>query len=183
MKHLAAFLCAVVLAGCQKESDAIDPKALNASALLAAATDVQRYLGPDSEIVAICGPSVGSSLFLDEDGANLQPDEIAGGVIGLGFDKNGKPDVVRRDAFNVMIKLSEDGGMVNYIPHPKQKGLGTWTISYPNTGVSESHVLSKAKDGRIVGIWTSAKPKLEETLPPRGLLMYSRCDIKNAQTQ
>jgi hypothetical protein len=181
-KYRIIFLWAAVLAGCQETQEVIDPQMLDALSVNAAVADVQRYLGEDSRIMAICGPSTGSLLFLDKDGAKLERDEIKDGVVGLGFDKSGKPDIVRRDAFKTMIRLSEDGGLVNYIPSAKQDGLGTWTINYPSTGVSESYVLSKSSDGSVVSIWTSAKPKLDETLPPRGLLMYSKCNINDAQT-
>jgi hypothetical protein len=177
-KYLVIFLCAAALVGCKDKPAVMDPQRLDALGMNAAIADVQRYLGKDSLIVAICGPSIGSLLFLDNNGAKLERDEIKEGVVGLGFDKNGKPDIVRRDGFKTMIRLSEDGGIINHIPSAKQNGLGTWTVNYPNTGVSESYVLSKGLDGSVVSIWTSAKPKLDETLPPRGLLMYSKCSLK-----
>ena len=182
MKHVITIVVALSLASCDKKNAITEPQALNALSFEAAEADVNRYLGNGAEIVAICGPSVGSVLFVDNGVAKLERDEIKNGVVGFGFDKDGKPDIVRRDAMKVMIRLSEDGGMVTYNPLSKKKGLGTWTVSYPSTGVAESYVLGKRPDGSVVSIWTSAKPEIDAMLPPRGLLMFSKCKVVNAQT-
>ena len=162
-----------VLAGCRAENRPIEAKPLDPLEFQAAKSDAERYLGPGAKVVALCGPSKGSILFVEKDGATIGPDEISGGVIALAFDASGKPDVVHRDALKEMIRVSENSGVVRFLPLPGSPPLGTWTIDFPSSGIVESHSLMSPKQGELVDVWTSTRAS--GFLPPRGSVFISKC--------
>ena len=175
MRELAAFLLVLLtLSGCKPKESSIDPDRLGGIELAAASSDAKRYFGNGAKVVAICGPSVGARLQLESKEAVLTQDEISGGVIALGFDANGQPDVVHRDAMKQMIRVSEDLGVVTFLPRPNGKNLGTWKIDFPTTGIVETHSLMTAPDGGLVDIWTSTRS--DGLLPARGLVLLSKCE-------
>jgi hypothetical protein len=140
----------------------------------AAVADAQRYFGMGANIVAICGSSVGRILYLDRDAAKIEPDSITNGIIALGFDASGKPDVVHRDALKKMIRVTEDGGVVTFVPQPGDEKLGTWSIIFPTTGIVENHSLVRKPTGELFDLWNSTR-NYGLTLP-RSLTLLSKCE-------
>ena len=174
MRFWLIVISVFTLAACKGPTEIVDPKPLSGIDRDAALTDARRFLGSDAKIVAICGPSVGRILYLDRDVAKIEPDSIKDGVIALGFDANGKPDVVHRDAFKKMIRVTEDSGEITFIPQPGDDNLGTWSIVFRATGIVESHSLVRKPTGDLYDLWTSTR-NYGLTLP-RSLVFLSKCE-------
>jgi hypothetical protein len=168
---LAVFVS--ILGGCSKAEQVV-PTELDVMAEQAAIKDALRYLGEGSKLKAICGPSVGKTLFVDADGAKFEPDQISDGVIALGFSAGGKPDVVHRDALKEMVRVTEDEGVVSFLAHPTDPDLGSWIITFPSTGIVETHSLVRSAEGKLLDLWTSTRSN--GLAPPRSLAFLSKCE-------
>jgi hypothetical protein len=145
----------------------------------AAVTDAERYLGAGTTVLAVCGGSIGSSLFLDQSEKGFVEDSINGGVIVFALRSDGSPDVLTRDVSREMFVATEDGGQIHRL-HGRDNTdkLGVWVIHYPATGVVVSHNLANSDNGELTNVWTQNKPKVGP-LPARTSTFLSRCETRS----
>jgi hypothetical protein len=144
----------------------------------AAETDAKRYLGAGTKVLAVCGISVGSSLFSDQLEKGFEEDGISDGVIVLAERQDGRPEVLSRDFTKELIVASEDGAQVTRIGKKYNDSTGIWVLQYPSTGVVISYNISTDADGKLLNLWTQNKPAVGP-LPPRTSTFLSRCETRS----
>ena len=150
------------------------PEAPHAFDVQAAEADAMRYLGADTKVFAVCGSSVGSSLFLDDLEQGFVDDSIKDGIIIFASRGDGRPEVLSRDVFKKLIVASEDGAVIRRLGETDTDPQGVWSLEYPATGVVISYNLASDGSGGLVNLWTQNKP-LVGTLPPRTSTFLSTC--------
>lgn len=107
------------------------------------------------KVHAVCGPSRGMGLFPDNTYADFRSDGISGGRLIFISDENDQnANVLFRDSSGSYISSVTDGAEVKIIGEDTRK---TWIVSYPATGVAETHNIF-ATNGGTINVWTSNKP-------------------------
>ena len=148
----SAFLCSC-------GASPLEPTVLSKQELNVVLERVLPKLIQGQRIIAVCGPSSGSALWLrarDGGKAMQEKDGISNGR-AVFIDGNAGPDVIYLDAASDFESANSDGGAVSVI-HQKRRPASSWIVSYASTGVVQTHNLAFNADGQLVNIWTANKP-------------------------
>ena len=119
------------------------------------------FVKKNGKVVAVCGPSSGKALWLQspENGkAELSDDRIDNGRLVFIENEDG-PNVVTRDAGSDYSDAKSESGDVRVI-HSQRSPASTWIVTYPSTGVAQTHNLTFNKNGQLVDMWTANKPEM-----------------------
>jgi len=156
--RLAIILClGLVAGGC--DDRVAQPKLEPLTRLQAndARNSVGQLVGKKGRALTICGQSDGLGLFaLDWESGFSQDGMKDGRLIFLTRD-DGREDVYFRDAIGRYRSSLDDGGEINRISYPDRE-IDVWIVSYPSTGIVETHNIMMAPKDGLVDLWTSNKP-------------------------
>jgi hypothetical protein len=116
-----------------------------------------QLIGSNGRALFICGQADGVGVFTRDWKSGFTGDGMDGGRLVFLVRNDGKEDVFFRDAVGQSLSSLDDGAEVSRITHPEQQ-IESWVISYPSTGVVESHNITNVPEVGFVDIWTSNKP-------------------------
>lgn len=155
MRKLAIFAL-VCLSACSDSgrTPSIDQTLSREQAVLAQ-REAEAIAQRDISVRFVCGASAGRGYFLDDAGGNWVEDGITDGRLVFVTDANGaNPNVYFRDTGGRYISARDGGGEISVV---QIAGGSVWMISYPSTGVVETHNIANS-DGRILDLWSANKP-------------------------
>ena len=169
MKSANVWLMAMLVAGCTKVEA---PKPVDqtftsemASQTLTNGLPNYRML----KVFAVCGPAAGKGLSSRDKFSEFQDDGITDGrLIFFSASDDSEPNVAYRDISGKYHFVLNEGGEVRPIGDQSQM----WVISYPSTGVVETHNFV-TRDSQLLDVWTSAKPEL--IVPASSRIFTSNC--------
>ncbi|MFM5950148.1 MAG: hypothetical protein ACKOPM_13135 [Novosphingobium sp.] len=114
-------------------------------------------IGANGQALFVCGQADGLGLFTAAWEKGFSPDGMKDGRLVFLIRNDGKPDLYFRDASGAFLSAIDDGGEVRRISDPKRQ-IESWIITYPATGITETHNITSAAESELVDLWTSNKP-------------------------
>lgn len=119
---------------------------------------VGTMLTEGERIEAICGPARGKTFSVDYDEQDWTADQISDGRVVLVTGPSNSADVIFRGATGSFKRAAEDGGDVSLVYRAPNNQDISVVVSYPSTGVTETHNVTGDLKGRRIDVWTSNKP-------------------------
>lgn len=110
-----------------------------------------------SEVLAVCGPSEGFAYYLWPQNEGWQEDPLRGGRLVFVVSSDKKPNILFLDSRGEFINSRSDGGEVYFSFIDAVTGSFGLIETYPQTGVTQTYIVTLAPDGELYGLWTSAK--------------------------
>lgn len=158
MQRLSALACLGLLIGACSDQVVQPPLAvLTQEEAADARSAASKIVGKNGRALFVCGQSDGLGVFTLDWDAGFAPDGMKEGRLVFLLREDGREDVYFRDATGAYLSALDDGGEVRRISNPS-KDIESWVVSYPSTGIVETHNLTTAPSNQLVDLWTSNKP-------------------------
>ena len=158
MQRLSSLAClGLLISGCSDHVVQPTLVALTAEEAADARNAANSIVGKTGRALFVCGQSDGVGVFTLDWDAGFAPDGMKDGRLVFLQRDDGREDVYFRDATGAYLSALDDGGEVRRISNPS-KDIESWVVSYPSTGIVETHNLTSAPSNQLVDLWTSNKP-------------------------
>jgi hypothetical protein len=148
---------ALCVSGCDDRVVQPSLEPLTAEQAADARSAASQVIGKNGRALFICGQAEGLGVFTLDWKSGFTPDGMKDGRLIFLIRDDGREDVYFRDALGKYLSSLEDGGEVRRVSPPNQQ-IESWIISYPSTGIVETHNITTAPKDGLVNLWTSNKP-------------------------
>lgn len=159
MKTRLAVILGLALSasGCEDTIQQPELVAFSAEQAADARTAASKIVGQNGRALFLCGQSDGLGVFTLDWKSGFTTDGMKDGRLIFLVRDDGREDLFFRDASGRYLSALEDGGEVRRISHPEQQ-TEIWIVTYPSTGIVETHNITSAPGSGLVNLWTSSKP-------------------------
>ena len=161
-----------VVSACSNWAETPDVAGFSGAEASIVSLSIGKILRSDEELMFVCGQSDGLAIYADEIQKGYQTDRIKDGR--MAFVKGGdRYDLIVRPTGGNYVRLSEEGAIIQRLMPSNAPDAESWSIYYPDTGMTETHNLAETPEG-LIDLHTESKPA-SLGLPPRAFLFRAKC--------